>query len=100
MPSKAISKIEMLLNFIFDEVGEGEIFTMLGMNGSGKPTLIDALATRIVWESVSGPITLNDKKLESWLLKLIFTYDIHDNLLYPMLTVEETFMFSVEFWLS
>ncbi|CAD5191308.1 unnamed protein product [Musa acuminata subsp. malaccensis] len=100
MPPKAISKIEMLLNFIFDEVGEGEIFTVLGMNGSSKPTLIDALATRIVWESLSGPIILNDKKLESWLLELIFTYDIHDNLLYPMLTVEETFMFSVEFWLS
>ncbi|CAL9779433.1 unnamed protein product [Musa acuminata subsp. burmannicoides] len=99
MPSEAISKIETLLNFIFDEAREGEIFTVLGMNGSGKPTLIDALATRIVWESLSGPITLNDKKLESWLLELIFAYNIHDNLLYPMLTVEETFVFSVKFWL-
>ncbi|CAL9191433.1 unnamed protein product, partial [Musa hybrid cultivar] len=95
-----ISKIESLLNFTFDEAGEGEIFTALGMNGSGKPTLINALATRIVWESLSGPVTLNDKKLESWLREFIFAYDMHDNLLYPMLTVEETFIFSVEFWLS
>ncbi|CAL9073531.1 unnamed protein product, partial [Musa textilis] len=90
----------MLLNFIFSKVEEGEIFTVLGMNGFSKPILIDALATLITWESSSGPITLNGKKLEGWLLKLISTYEMHNNLLYPMLTVEETLMFYVEFWLS
>ena len=53
---------------------EGEIFAMLGMNGSGNTTLIDALMNRIVWESLQGPITVNNKKLKGRLLKVIFTY--------------------------
>ena len=62
------------MNSISSEVREGEIFAMLGMNGSGNTTLIDTLMNRIVWESLQGPITVNNKKLKGWLLKVIFTY--------------------------
>ncbi|XP_074570773.1 ABC transporter G family member 5-like [Curcuma longa] len=88
---------KVLLNAISGEAREGEIFAVLGASGSGKSTLIDALANRIVRESLEGSITLNGEKLEGRLLKVISAYVMQDDLLYPMLTVEETLMFSAEF---
>ncbi|RYR50994.1 hypothetical protein Ahy_A06g026059 isoform H [Arachis hypogaea] len=70
---------------------------VLGASGSGKSTLIDALADRISKESLKGSITLNGDVLESRMLKVISAYVMQDDLLFPMLTVEETLMFSAEF---
>ncbi|KAJ8484684.1 hypothetical protein OPV22_017169 [Ensete ventricosum] len=96
-PPEAISRTKTLLNSISGEAREGEIFAVLGASGSGKSTLIDALANRIVRESLQGSITINGEKLEGRLLKVISAYVMQDDLLYPMLTVEETLMFSAEF---
>ncbi|RWW26644.1 hypothetical protein GW17_00008957 [Ensete ventricosum] len=65
------------------------------MNGSGKSTLIGALTNHIVWESLHGPITLNDEKL----LEVIFAYVMLDDILHPIVTMEETLKFSIEFQL-
>lgn len=70
---------------------------VLGASGSGKSTLIDALADRIAKGSLKGTVTLNGDVLESKLLKIISAYVMQDDLLFPMLTVEETLMFSAEF---
>ncbi|KAI3949348.1 hypothetical protein MKW98_023285 [Papaver atlanticum] len=91
------AKRKMLLNNISGEAREGEIFAILGPSGSGKSTLIDALANRISEESLGGSVTLNGETLESGVLKMISAYVMQDDLLYPMLTVEETLMFSAEF---
>lgn len=88
---------KILLNDISGEAREGEIMAVLGASGSGKSTLIDGLANRIAKESLHGSITLNGEVLESRLLKVISAYVMQDDLLYPMLTVEETLMFSAEF---
>ncbi|XP_074566785.1 ABC transporter G family member 5-like [Curcuma longa] len=93
----ALGRTKTLLNSISGEAREGEIFAVLGASGSGKSTLIDALANRIARESLQGSITLNGEKLEGRLLKVISAYVMQDDLLYPMLTVEETLMFSAEF---
>ncbi|XP_074561513.1 ABC transporter G family member 5-like [Curcuma longa] len=90
-------RMKTLLNSISGEAREGEIFAVLGASGSGKSTLIDALANRIARESLQGSVTLNGEKLEGRLLKVISAYVMQDDLLYPMLTVEETLMFSAEF---
>ena len=42
-------------------------------------------------------MTLNNEVLESKLLKVISAYVMQDDLLFPMLTMEETLMFSAEF---
>jgi ABC-type multidrug transport system ATPase subunit len=63
---------------------------VFGASGSGKSTLINALANRIAKGSLKGTVTLNDEILESRLLKVISAYVMQDNLLFPMLTVEET----------
>ncbi|KAE9585477.1 hypothetical protein Lal_00018054 [Lupinus albus] len=86
-----------LLNAISGEAKDGEIMAVLGASGSGKSTLIDALADRISKESLKGTVTLNGDVVDSSLLKVISAYVMQDDLLFPMLTVEETLMFSAEF---
>ncbi|GMG99365.1 hypothetical protein Nepgr_001205 [Nepenthes gracilis] len=86
-----------LLNNISGEARDGEILAVLGASGSGKSTLIDALANRIAKGSLKGSITLNGEALESRLLKVISAYVMQDDLLFPMLTVEETLTFAAEF---
>lgn len=85
------------VNFLKFKFLTGEILAVLGASGSGKSTLIDALADRIHKESLKGTVTLNGEILESKLLKVISAYVMQDDLLFPMLTVEETLMFSAEF---
>ncbi|KAI5659905.1 hypothetical protein M9H77_28698 [Catharanthus roseus] len=91
------TKTKTLLNDISGEARDGEIMAVLGASGSGKSTLIDALANRIAKGSLKGTITLNGEQLESRLLKVISAYVMQDDLLFPMLTVEETLMFAAEF---
>ncbi|KAJ3677327.1 hypothetical protein LUZ60_003051 [Juncus effusus] len=88
---------KIILNSISGEVSQGEILAVLGPSGSGKSTLIDALANRIEHNSLHGTITINgEKTIKKNNLKAISSYVMQDDLLYPMLTVEETLMFSAE----
>ncbi|KAA8518837.1 hypothetical protein F0562_016389 [Nyssa sinensis] len=96
-PESMVDNTKVLLNDISGEAREGEIMAVLGASGSGKSTLIDALANRIAKGSLKGTITLNGEVLESKLLKVISAYVMQDDLLFPMLTVEETLIFSAEF---
>ncbi|XP_052146641.1 ABC transporter G family member 5 [Oryza glaberrima] len=86
-----------LLDGISGEARDGEIMAVLGASGSGKSTLIDALANRIAKESLHGSVTINGESIDSNLLKVISAYVRQEDLLYPMLTVEETLMFAAEF---
>ncbi|KAK1429335.1 hypothetical protein QVD17_11543 [Tagetes erecta] len=92
-----VHETKVLLDDISGEAREGEIMAVLGASGSGKSTLIDALANRIAKGSLKGTVTLNGEVLESKMLKVISAYVMQDDLLFPMLTVEETLMFSAEF---
>ncbi|KAH0692547.1 hypothetical protein KY285_019644 [Solanum tuberosum] len=92
-----VTRTKVLLHDISGEAHDGELLAVLGASGSGKSTLIDALANRIEKESLKGEVKLNGEKLHTKLLKVISAYVMQDDLLYPMLTVEETLMFSAEF---
>ncbi|KAG7628571.1 ABC transporter G family member 17 [Arabidopsis thaliana] len=91
------AKIKKLLNGITGEAKEGEILAILGASGAGKSTLIDALAGQIAEGSLKGTVTLNGEALQSRLLRVISAYVMQEDLLFPMLTVEETLMFAAEF---
>ncbi|KOM26925.1 hypothetical protein LR48_Vigan346s000700 [Vigna angularis] len=93
-------RTKTLLNDISGEARNGEIMAVLGASGSGKSTLIDALANRITKRSLKGTVVLNDETLESRLLKVISAYVMQDDLLFLVLTVEETLMFVAKFRLS
>ncbi|KAL3652118.1 ATP-binding cassette sub- G member 1 [Castilleja foliolosa] len=86
-----------ILDDVCGEARDGEIMAVMGASGSGKSTLIDALANRMAKGSLKGSVTLNGEPLDSKLMKLISAYVMQDDLLYPMLTVEETLMFAAEF---
>ncbi|CAM8967071.1 unnamed protein product [Rhodiola kirilowii] len=97
MGENLFTRTKTLLNNISGEARDGEILAVLGASGSGKSTLIDALANRIAKGSLKGTVTLNGETLESRLLKVISAYVMQDDLLFPMLTVEETLMYAAEF---
>lgn len=91
------SGTKTILSDISGEARDGEIMAVMGASGSGKSTLIDALANRMAKGTVKGSVKLNGEQLESRLLKVISAYVMQDDLLFPMLTVEETLMFAAEF---
>ncbi|EYU33174.1 hypothetical protein ABFS82_06G148900 [Erythranthe guttata] len=86
-----------ILDEVSGEARDGEIMAVMGASGSGKSTLIDALANRMAKGSLKGNATLNGEPIETRLMKVISAYVMQDDLLFPMLTVEETLMFSAEF---
>ncbi|KAK7270109.1 hypothetical protein RIF29_23017 [Crotalaria pallida] len=94
---RMFARTKTLLNDISGEARDGEIMAVLGASGSGKSTLIDALANRIAKGRLKGTVALNGEALESRLLKVISAYVMQDDLLFPMLTVEETLTFAAEF---
>ncbi|KAG6382978.1 hypothetical protein SASPL_157287 [Salvia splendens] len=95
-PELGFSSAKTILNNVSGEARDGEIMAVMGASGSEKSTLIDALANRMAKGSVKGSITLNGEQLESRMLKVISAYVMQDDLLFPMLTVEETLMFCRE----
>ncbi|KAL1542245.1 ATP-binding cassette sub- G member 1 [Salvia divinorum] len=94
---RAAADPKVVLDDISGEARDGEIMAVMGASGSGKSTLIDALANRMAKGSLRGSATLNGEALESKLLKVISAYVMQDDLLFPMLTVEETLTFAAEF---
>ncbi|MQL98819.1 hypothetical protein Taro_031531 [Colocasia esculenta] len=93
-------RTKLLLDSVSGEAREGQILAVLGASGSGKSTLIDALAGRIARGSLRGRVALNGEDLhlhKGQLLKSISAYVMQDDLLHPMLTVEETLTFAAEF---
>ncbi|XP_061372267.1 ABC transporter G family member 1 [Gastrolobium bilobum] len=91
------TRTKTLLNDISGEARDGEIMAVLGASGSGKSTLIDALANRIAKGKLKGTVALNGEALGSRMVKVISAYVMQDDLLFPMLTVEETLTFAAEF---
>lgn len=89
---------KVLLDDVSGEAHEGEILAVLGPSGSGKTTLIDGLANRIVKGRLKGTTNLDGQPLhlDSRLHRAISAYVMQDDLLFPMLTVEETLMFAAE----
>ncbi|KAL2462350.1 ABC transporter G family member 19 [Abeliophyllum distichum] len=91
-----IQKEIYLLNDISGQAMRGEVMAIMGPSGAGKSTFLDALAGRISQGSLQGSVTIDGKPVTTSYMKMISSYVMQDDQLFPMLTVYETFMFAAE----
>ncbi|XP_047940080.1 ABC transporter G family member STR-like [Salvia hispanica] len=91
-----ITKETYLLNDISGQAMKGEIMAIMGPSGAGKSTFLDALAGRIAQGSLEGHVKIDGKAVTASYMKMISSYVMQDDQLFPMLTVFETFMFAAE----
>ncbi|CAI9113702.1 OLC1v1014355C1 [Oldenlandia corymbosa var. corymbosa] len=91
-----ITKEAYLLNDISGQALRGEIMAIMGPSGAGKSTFLDALAGRIAQGSLQGSVRIDGKPVTTSYMKMISSYVMQDDQLFPMLTVYETFLFAAE----
>ncbi|KAH6832260.1 hypothetical protein C2S53_005609 [Perilla frutescens var. hirtella] len=91
-----ITKETYLLNDISGQAMRGEIMAIMGPSGAGKSTFLDAIADRIAQGSLEGYVRMDGKAVTASYMKMISSYVMQDDQLFPMLTVFETFMFAAE----
>lgn len=95
-----IKKEAHLLNDISGQAMKGEVMAIMGPSGAGKSTFLDALAGRIAQGSLEGSVRIDGKPVSTSYMKMVSSYVMQDDQLFPMLTVFETFMFAAEVRLS
>ncbi|KAL2610196.1 hypothetical protein R1flu_028769 [Riccia fluitans] len=88
-------KKKTLLDGVNAKARNSEILAIMGRSGSSKTTLLDALAGHIDANSLEGSILVNGVKMEDG-LKSISGYVTQEDYLFPMLTTEETLLFSAK----
>ncbi|KAK6804793.1 hypothetical protein RDI58_002577 [Solanum bulbocastanum] len=91
-----INREVYLLNDISGQALRGEIMAIMGPSGAGKSTFLDAIAGRIARGSLEGTVRIDGKPVTTSYMKMISSYVMQDDQLFPMLTVLETFMFAAE----
>lgn len=81
-----------ILRNVSCEAKPGEVTAIAGPSGAGKTTLLDILAGMIT--RVSGHVLVNDQLMSAAHFRRVSGYVTQDEALFPLLTVEETLMFS------
>ncbi|KAJ2007027.1 hypothetical protein GGI04_000986 [Coemansia thaxteri] len=72
----------------------GEIIAIIGSSGAGKTTLLNALSGRIVGGRLSGQILFRGAKRHPGSFKRVTAYVQQDDLMHPLLTVQETLSYA------
>lgn len=75
-----------------------EILAIVGPSGAGKSSLLEILSGKL--NPQSGSIFVNQKPVEKARFKKLSGYVTQKDILFPLLTVEETLMFSAKLRLS
>ncbi|KAH0651174.1 hypothetical protein KY285_032103 [Solanum tuberosum] len=86
-----------ILRNVSCEAKPGEITAVVGPSGAGKTTLLDILAGNVGPSCVSGHVLVNDQPMKPANFRRISGYVTQDEALFPLLTVEETLMYSARF---
>ncbi|KAF3677182.1 ABC transporter G family member 10 [Capsicum annuum] len=76
------------------EARPGEITAIAGPSGAGKTTLLEILAGKISPTTVIGEVLLNGHPVNAKCFRRISGYVTQEDALFPLLTVEETLMYS------
>ncbi|KAK4283386.1 hypothetical protein QN277_000339 [Acacia crassicarpa] len=91
-----VKKEAYLLHDISGQAMRGEVMAIMGPSGAGKSTFLDALAGRIAQGSLEGSVRIDGKPVTASYMKMVSSYVMQEDQLFPMLTVFETFMFAAE----
>jgi ABC-type multidrug transport system ATPase subunit/ABC-type multidrug transport system permease subunit len=90
---------QILLN-VNGSASSGELVAILGATGSGKTSFLNCLSNRIEKSkraNLTGEILLNGERVKPTYFAKQSAYVTQQDVLYPHLTVEETFMMSCMF---
>ncbi|KAL7590235.1 hypothetical protein Lser_V15G40669 [Lactuca serriola] len=85
---------KQILRDVNCEVKPGEITAIAGPSGAGKTTLLEVLAGVIPPCRVSGHVLVNDRPMTPTVFRRVSGYVTQEDLLFPLLTVEETLLYS------
>ncbi|KAJ2347138.1 hypothetical protein GGF43_004823, partial [Coemansia sp. RSA 2618] len=83
-----------ILHSISGEARAGETIAIIGSSGAGKTTLLNALSGRIVGGRLSGSILYRGAKRHPGHFKRISAYVQQDDLMHPLLTVQESLAYA------
>ncbi|KAJ2742906.1 hypothetical protein GGI20_004147 [Coemansia sp. BCRC 34301] len=83
-----------ILSNITGEARAGEAIAIIGSSGAGKTTLLNALSGRIVGGRLSGQILFRGTKRHPGSFKRVTAYVQQDDLMHPLLTVQETLAYA------
>ncbi|KAJ2784549.1 hypothetical protein GGI15_002227 [Coemansia interrupta] len=86
--------VRRILHGISGEVRAGEAIALIGSSGAGKTTLLNALSGRIVGGELSGNILFRGAKRNPGSFKRLTAYVQQDDLMHPLLTVQETLTYA------
>ncbi|KAJ1887764.1 hypothetical protein LPJ66_008942 [Kickxella alabastrina] len=97
---KSQTTMRTLLHNITGEIYPGEVIGLLGPSGAGKTTLLNILAGRIEGGVLNGKVLFRGKKRNPGVFKRRVAYVEQEDIMFPMLTVEETIMFAAKLRLT
>ncbi|KAJ2716534.1 hypothetical protein H4R19_000585 [Coemansia spiralis] len=98
--NKEQNSMRSLLHGISGEVFPGEVIGLLGPSGAGKTTLLNILSGRIEGGVLSGQVNFRGRKRVPGVFKRRVAYVEQEDMMFPMLTVEETIMFAARLRLA
>lgn len=76
------------------EARSGEITAIAGPSGAGKTTLLEILGGKISPSKISGQVLINGVPADAKSFRKLSGFVTQDDALFPLLTVEETLMYS------
>lgn len=85
---------KFILKNVNCEAKAGEITAIAGPSGAGKTTLLEILGGNIPLGKISGQVLVNDYHMLEKTFPRISGYVTQEDALFPLLTVEETLMYS------
>lgn len=91
--SKKTEKKFILENVNCEAKGR-EVTAIAGPSGAGKTTLLEILAGKMSRREVSGEVRVNDRPMDASHFRKISAYVTQFDALFPLLTVQETLMYS------
>ncbi|KAK0590612.1 hypothetical protein LWI29_029416 [Acer saccharum] len=91
---RAVPARTCILKNVNCEARPGEIMAIAGPSGAGKTTLLEILAGMIPLSRVSGRVLVNEQPMNVRQYRRVSGYVTQDEALFPLLTVEETLMYS------